>query len=648
MSHPLDRFADKVRALPEITCLDDIRTIEATPLEDFGLPQSSLALIQESAERFPDRTALRFLISGDADEEGFTYSYAEFLSRVLQAANAFVALGVGPSDVVSYLLPMLPHCHFTLWGAEAAGVANPINPMLEVEHIAGIMNTAGTRVLVAAAPFPGLEMWGKVEAVFDTVPTLEKVLYVDLCQFLPETQARQVREKFPLPDHPWCEDFDTFTGTFPGDVLQSQRVIEAEDTASLFHTGGTTGAPKLAPHSHKNEVSNAAMMHMLLRHDAHSVLLCGLPMFHVNGVVVTGLVPLRNGAEILLATPAGYRNQTLMKNFWRIVERHRVSFFSAVPAVYAGLLQLPLDDADISSLQNVLSGGAPLPPAVHEGFEALTGVPLIEGFGMTEAACGSSANPPAGERRTGSVGLRLPYTGVRVVEMDLAGNLLRECDTDEIGTLLIRGPNVFSGYTDPEKNTNCWFDGDWFNTGDLARLDEDGYIWLMGRAKDVIIRGGHNLDPQMIEDALHCHPAVEIAAAVGKPSDRVGELPVAYVQLHTGMQATPEELMAVCVEHVPERAAIPKNIWIVDDIPLTAVGKVFKPLLRYDAVRRVIEARLQELLPQETFRVEVSSSREHGQQADVLLDETVQDRTTDVVAALEKYAFYAEVHVLAE
>ncbi|MCJ8284234.1 acyl-CoA synthetase [Halomonas sp.] len=585
---PLPSYLERIRRFPAIRDRNDIEVIEATPWASLELPDSTLELIQISARRRPDATALRFVMDATAQQQGQRYTYAEFLARVVQAANAFHRLGVNADDVVSFLLPSLPQTHFTLWGGEAAGVVNPINPMLEPEHIAGIMNAAGTRLLVALAPFPGSDIWDKVEAIKDRVPSLEKVLYVDAAHFLGDDEARALRERLPLPGAAdWCEDFDRCLDRAPADRLINERRIRPEERASLFHTGGTTGLPKLAPHSHANEVANAAMMQMLFRHREDAVILCGLPLFHVNAVLITGLVPLMIGAEILLATPGGFRSPGLVDNFWSLVERHRVSFFSAVPAIFSRLLEVPFGDAEVSSLKSALSGGAPLPRAVHGHFEELTGISLIEGFGMTEGTCGSMANPLAGERRTGSVGLALPYTGARVVALDDQGRYLHDCAVNEIGTLLIRGPNVFDGYSRPEQNRDIWVEDGWFNTGDLARQDADGYLWITGRAKDLIIRGGHNIDPQMIEDALYRHPAVQMAAAVGKPCERVGELPVAYVSLQPNRQVNEDDLLSHCQAHLAEKAAIPKNIWILDSIPLTAVGKVFKPALRQDAVTRV-------------------------------------------------------------
>ena len=618
----LPSYLAHIQGFPLIRDRGDIEVIEQTPWESLGLPESTLDVIADSARRMPDAIALRFVMTPD-DDSSHCYRYRDFLARTLQAANAFHALGIDRDTVVSFLLPSLPQTHFTLWGAEAAGVVNPINPMLEPEHIAGIMKAAGTRVLVALAPFPGSDIWAKVEAIRDQVPTLTKVLYVDAAQFLPEAEAVALRQTLPLPDEDWCADFDACLERAPDDHLVSGRRIRASDRASLFHTGGTTGLPKLAPHSHANEVANAAMMQMLFRHADDAVILCGLPLFHVNAVLITGLGPLMIGAEVLLATPAGFRTPGLAEGFWSLVERYQVTFFSAVPAIYSRLLEVPFGDADVSSLTSALSGGAPLPRAVHGHFEELTGIVLIEGFGMTEGTCGSMANPLAGERRTGSVGLALPYTGARVVTLDDHGRYLRDCEVDEIGTLVIRGPNVFAGYSQPEQNRDIWVEEGWFNTGDLARQDRDGYIWITGRAKDLIIRGGHNIDPQLIEDVLYRHPSVQMAAAVGKPCDRVGELPVAYVSLQPGREVGEEALLSHCQAHLAEKAAIPKNIWFMDAIPLTAVGKVFKPALRQDAVARVYQSVADTLLGAGVARISARQDAALGLVADVQLPDNV-------------------------
>jgi len=311
-----------------------------------------------------------------------------------------------------------------------------------------------------------------------------------------------------------------------------------------------------------------------------------------------------------------------------------------VPTSYAGLLQVPSEGHDLSSLKYALCGAAPMPVELIHQFERKTGLTLIEGYGLTEGTCGSCANPPAGERRPGSIGLPMPYCQVAIKVLDEQGNFLREAGRNEIGNLCIRGATVFKGYLQSSKNTGIWVDGDWFNTGDLGRIDADGYVWLTGRSKDLIIRGGHNIDPQMIEEALHKHPAVAMAAAVGKPDEKAGELPVVYVQLKPGAQASEAELLAHAAEHIPERAAIPKDAWVIDAIPLTAVGKTFKPALRFDAIGRVYQTVLAEL--DQRLRVDVRSDDKRGQVAhiylpshDTALAETVTKRLAVFPVAIE-------------
>lgn len=616
--------------LPIIRSLHDIQHIERTPLAERDLPASTYALIQRSAEMHPQAPALSFILQGQAGEPVYRLTYQQLLGKITQTANAFHRLGLRPGKAVSFLLPNLPQTHFTIWGGEAAGIVNAINPLLDPEHIAELIHASDSELLVTLAPFPGTDLWAKVDALRGRLPALKAVICVDMANLLPEAQRDAIKhQRGPLPDG--VLDFDELIARCPDDHLESARIIQADDIASYFHTGGTTGTPKLAPHSHGNEVAMAYSMNLVTRFAPGDVALCGLPLFHVNGVIVTGLTAFSGGAEVLLATPQGYRNTSLISNFWTLIEQHKVSFFSGVPTIYAGLLQVPSEGHDLSSLKYALCGAAPMPVELIRQFESKTGLTLIEGYGLTEGTCGSCANPPAGARRPGSIGLPMPYCDVSIKVLDDQGNYLRQAQTNEIGTLCIRGATVFKGYLQADKNRGIWVDGDWFNTGDLGRVDAEGYIWLTGRSKDLIIRGGHNIDPQMIEEALHKHPAVALAAAVGKPDEKAGELPVVYVQLKPGSQVSEAELLKHAAEHIPERAAIPKNAWLIDAIPLTAVGKTFKPALRFDAIRRVYQAALDEL--ESGIRVEVHSDDQRGQLAhihlprqDALLEQAVHER----------------------
>ncbi|PPV41242.1 acyl-CoA synthetase [Ectopseudomonas oleovorans] len=629
---------------PLIRTLQDIQQIESTPLSERDLPSSTFELIRRTAQASPEAAALSFILQGTAEEAPLRLNYTELLGKITQTANAFHRLGLRPGKAVSFLLPNLPQTHYTIWGGEAAGIVNAINPLLDAEHIAELIHASDSELLVTLAPFPGTDLWDKVNALRDQLPELKAILCVDMANLLPEPQRSALKaQRGPLPEG--VLDFDETIAACPADHLESGRLIAADDIASYFHTGGTTGTPKLAPHSHGNEVAMAYSMNLVTRFGPGDVTLCGLPLFHVNGVIVTGMTAFIGGAEVLLATPQGYRNTTLISNFWKVIARHKVSFFSGVPTIYAGLLQIPSEGHDLSSLKYALCGAAPMPVELIRQFEAKTGLTLLEGYGLTEGTCGSCANPPAGERRPGSIGLPMPYCEVRIKVLDEQGRYLRDAEQDEIGNLCIRGATVFRGYLQASKNAGIWVDGDWFNTGDLGRVDADGYIWLTGRSKDLIIRGGHNIDPQMIEEALHKHPAVAMAAAVGKPDEKAGELPVVYVQLKPGAQTSEAELLEHAAAHIPERAAVPKDAWIIDAIPLTAVGKTFKPALRFDAIARVYQAAVDELHP--AVRVEVLSDDKAGQLAHIHLPNQDQALAASIAERLSGYAVGHRIHFAA-
>jgi len=254
-------------------------------------------------------------------------------------------------------------------------------------------------------------------------------------------------------------------------------------------------------------------------------------------------------------------------------------------------MQRPVD-ADISSVKTSFSGSAPLPLELFRRFEEASGVTIVEGYGLTEATCLVSCNPVEGEKKVGSVGLKFPYTDIKIIKPE-KGKMV-ECKTDEVGEICISNPGVFAGntYTEADKNADLYYKEKYLRTGDLGRKDSDEYLWITGRAKDLIIRGGHNIDPAIVEEALLGHQAVAFAGAIGQPDQRAGELPCVYVELVDGASVSPDELGQFCVDTVKEKAALPKHVEILDELPKTAVGKVFKPDLRKRAIVRVFSETL--------------------------------------------------------
>ncbi|WP_211104248.1 acyl-CoA synthetase [Azospirillum sp. Sh1] len=626
---------------------DDILRIEAEGWPD-DLPESTYDLIRQGAAIDPDAPALTFFLRADALQEAEVLSHRDLLRRITQTANAFHTLGVGKDDVVSYILPNLPETHFTLWGAQAAGIAAAFNPLLEPSALAALLVAVRTKVLVTLAPFPGTDLWSRLHPVLDGVESLEHVVLVDLADHLPGTAGRRPKASAveaqegsdglhgKLPPRIAIHDFRELVDRQRDDVLVNGRVIGRNDCSSFFCTGGTTGLPKIAMRRHGNEVANAYAVGRFLG-DAvgpGKTLFCGLPLFHVNGVFVTGLLTFGRGAHVVLGTPQGYRGDGVVARFWEIVEHFRINLFSAVPTLYAALMRVPVEGRDIGSLEYGICGAAPMPVDLFRTFQDRTGLKILEGYGLTEAVCVSTLNPIGGDSRIGSIGLRLPGQLMKAAVLDDNGVYQRDCLDDEVGALLLCGPNVFAGYRHMVHNEGLWVDcGDgrrWMNTGDLGRRDPEGYFWLVGRKKELIIRGGHNLDPATIEEVLYRHPDVQLAAAVGRPDAYAGELPVAYVQLKPGGNTTADELMAFAKERIGERAAIPKLIRIIDEIPVTSVGKIFKvPLKRLETESAIADALLEAGIP--NAEVRVTETAERGQSILVGLADMAQEERAKAV-----------------
>jgi fatty-acyl-CoA synthase len=600
----------------------DIEAFENIPIDKRMGVFNTYDLIEKGAAINPDATAISFFLGGDSYDQPMQVTYRDLIANITRTANLFQDLGVGPHDVISYLLPNLPHTHYVLWGGEAAGIVNPINPLLEPSTIAEICQAAGTKVLVALAEFPESDIWEKVMKIRKNLPNLKAI----------------IRVMGPGDEKEGIYGYDDVIGRYNGEKLDSNRKIDPQDIASMYHTGGTTGTPKLAPHTHFNETAMAFMLGAAAVLNKGEATLCGLPLFHVNGTMVTGSTPFSIGAHVVLLGPRGYRDPSVMKNFYKIVDHYKAVSFSSVPTVLSVLLDIPTGGANISSLRYAICGAAPLSVELFKRFEAHSGMKILEGYGLTEGTCASSFNPYYGQQKIGSIGLRLPYMQMKIFIVDEDGKFVREAETDEIGSVCIHGPNVFNGYLDDAHNRGIWPKEGWLNTGDLGRKDADCYLWLTGRTKELIIRGGHNIDPAAIEDPLYRLEGVQVAAAVGQPDPHAGEIPVAYVQLQEAADLTPEQILDYLKQEIGERAAVPKEITIIEEMPLTPVGKIFKPALRWKAIQKVYQSELEAIDDLITaVDVTVTEDKIHGSMVAIAIkaaSETSHDQIRDKVSAI--------------
>ena len=600
-AHLLDRCIGAMR--PTLRTAADLAAFEATPYAERIKAQSTYEALQLGAALDPDAAAIHFLTKADPDETPLTVSHAQFIARVTQAANLFHHLGVGTNDVVSLLLPLVPQAFFALFGAQAAGIANPVNPLLSATQIAEILRAAGTKVLVALGPVPGSDIWDKVQQIKAQLPQLQAIVIVNG----PADEANGVY-------HKGVYHFDAEAGRFPADRLTSMRRIQASDTAGYFHTGGTTGTPKLVRHTHANQVYQAWVIGLMLPFGSGHNLLFGLPLFHVGGALTQGLATLASGNTLVVLAPAGWREPNAIRNVWRLVERYKPAVFGGVPTVLGAAIQTPLGSADTSSICCASGGGSAIPVAVGKACGELLKVPVLEVYGMTETSSVHTIAYIDRPVRLGSVGHAVPYSRVRIVKVNDDGRWLADCASNEIGVVAMAGPGVFSGYLSDAHNRGAFVEPGWVNSGDLGRLDDDGYLWITGRAKDLIIRGGHNIDPLAIEEVFFQHPAVALVAVVGEPDAYAGELPVAFVQLKQGAKIDSGQLIEFVRDRTPERAAVPVQVYFTEAIALTAVGKVFKPALRLDATQRAVSRMLADLAPPgAAIKVEIGVHAVHGQ-----------------------------------
>ncbi|MEM7423679.1 MAG: acyl-CoA synthetase [Pseudomonadota bacterium] len=592
--------------------LEDKARMEAVSFAERRPAETVYQALGLTAKTHADRPAVTFQIKSGPKDKAETLTWARLHDQVTRAANLFRTLGVGPEDVVAYMLPNCNEAAIALIGGATAGIVNPINPLLEPEQIGAILRETNAKVLVTLSSMPKTDVAQKAHQAVALAPSVKTVLEVDLKRYLTPPLAwivPLIRPKLTPAPGVHVMNFNSALDSAAAGVLTFDEEGGAEKISAYFHTGGTTGMPKIAQHRQEGMLYNGVSPNMSIVNET-SVMLCPLPMFHVMAAYPMFMACVVGGGHMVMPTPQGYRGDGVMDNFWQLVERWGVTFMVTVPTAAAALMQRPVN-ANVSSLQYAFCGSAPLPVELFKQFEGATGVKILEGYGMTEATCVVSVNPPDGERKIGSVGLPFPYTDVKILHCDEDGAVTRECEPDEIGEICVMNPGVMPGYREAQRNVGLYAgDERYLRTGDLGRIDHDGYIWITGRAKDLIIRGGHNIDPAVIEEALAGHPAVAFVGAIGQPDAHSGELPCAYVELMDGAAATGEELSAFCQEHISERAAVPKHVEVMDELPKTAVGKIFKPDLRKRAIARVYSDALETAGIE--AEIEVVEDKTHG------------------------------------
>ncbi|MGW6563611.1 long-chain-fatty-acid--CoA ligase [Streptomyces hydrogenans] len=478
----------------------------------------------ETAERHPERPALRM---GER-----VISYAELDRSSARAASLLLSEGVRPGDRVALMLPNVPEFVVLYYGILRAGaVVVPMNPLLKTREAEFHLADSGAVRLFEWHQAPGEGAKGAATAGVRHVA-------VEPGGFAATLAAHE-----PLPGIAETDD---------------------DDMAVLLYTSGTTGKPKGAVLTHAGLRHNTEVNGIQIQRITPDDVVVGcLPLFHIFGQICTMSVTVRSGASLVMI-PRFVPGDVL-----DAIARERATVFEGVPTMYAALLQHPAE-TDVSTLRMCISGGASLPVEILHGFERRFGCAVLEGFGMSETSPVVTFNHPDQPRKAGSIG-----TPIRDVEVRLLDDRGQDVAPGEVGELAVRGPNVMKGYWNRPEETAAAVPDGWLRTGDLARADEDGYLYVVDRKKDMIIRGGYNVYPREIEEVLHEHPAVALAAVVGVPHPELGEEVAAAVVLRPAAQASPDELR----DYVKERVAAykyPRRVWLVDQLPLGPSGKILK------------------------------------------------------------------------
>lgn len=542
-----------------------------------ALEAPNLASILELRRRTtPGKTAL-IALADDENDRGCTYlSYEDLVCAIFRTARAFRALGQSRYKAVLFLGLPSPEGLIAFWGAQIFGSVCPVNPMLSAEQLHRLAQAIPAAAIVA----PSSSLSPMIHA---------KAIMLGEALGCPVVIADDAAD---APTPTLVRLAAGLSGAMPESDLPS-----GEDIVACFPTGGTTGLPKIARLSHRNQL--AGIIATALIHDPAPEIVTanGLPLFHVGGGVIATTRALVLGQTLVQLSPIGFRATRLMARFWDAARTHAISQLIAVPTVFSDLIDRWPGGAN--PIRYFIAGASKLPAQLSARYEAQFGIGVHEGYGMTECSGFATGNAVSTPPRAGSAGRPLPFYEVRTAATTPAGAIRHWCAPGERGRVLVRGPAVFTGYSDAARTQEKFLidanEVRWLDTGDLGSFDAQGDLWLTGRDKDIIIRGGHNIDATSIETSLLAHPAVAEAAAVGLPDARVGELPIVFATLATGQTVTEADLFAFARARAEEPAAAPVRVIILDTLPMTAMNKIFKPELR----RRALEFAIEPLIPAE-------------------------------------------------
>ena len=538
----------------------------------FNYPRIPLySLLDRTAESFPDTMAMSFF--------GKRIRYRELQSLTRKMAGVLYRLGVRKGDRVALMLPNCPQTVIAYFGALRLGaIVVNTNPLYVEREMVHQFNDAGAETLVT------LDLFYEKSKNTMKQTGLKRIIFTGVQDFLPfflkllyPLKAKKEKQWVDIPEGPGIYRWrDLMKGaTEWGDDAS----IDTEEVALFQYTGGTTGVAKGVMLTHRNLVANAYQVRLWIPQalEGREKALAVLPFFHVYGMTTAMNLPVLVAAEMILVPRFD------VKQILHIIHKERPTIFPGVPTMYQAINMMEgVEKFDLSSVKYCISGAAPLPLEVMKRFTSLTGAKLVEGYGLTEASPVTHANPLEGVLKEGSIGIPFPDTDSKIIDMETGEDL----PIEQTGELCVKGPQVMKGYWNmPEETRQVLTEDGWLKTGDIARMDEEGYFFIVDRKKDMIIAGGYNIYPRDIDEVLFTHPKIQDAVTVGVPDPYRGETVKAFVVLKPGETATEKEIIDYCRERLA-RYKVPKLVEFRDELPKSLVGKVLRKVLREEEIKK--------------------------------------------------------------
>ena len=524
------------------------------------------SLLTDSAKLHPGKTCIHY--------QGRNLTYSEVDDISSRFASGLVSLGLKKGDRVAIFMPNIPQLVMSFFGVLKAGgvvvMCNPIYKERELEHQLG---DSGAKIVVASRTVAkGMDLFQSLGACRGRL-ALRHVITTSLTDYLPAVKKR-LAGLAGIKDLPRENTID-FVGLVENSapLANPVEVDPTEDVAVLQYTGGTTGVAKGAMLTHYNLVSNAVYGARLFPLSEKDVSLCVLPLFHIYGLTVTMNMPISVGGTLVLL-PSFHVEEVA-----KAIEKEKVTTFSGAPAMYIAINSKPnARDFHLHSVRACMSGGSALPPAVRRKFMELTGGNLVEGYGLSETSPTTHVNPLAGGAvKDGSIGPPFCETDAKIVDIE---NRYRTLSVGEVGELAVKGPQVMKGYWNQKAETETVLEGGWFLTGDIAKMDEDGYFYIVDRKKDMINVGGFKVYPREVEDVLFENPDVKEVGVVGVPDEFSGEVVKAFVvRKDPSKGLTEQDIIGFCQTRLA-KFKVPKKVEFVDELPKTLIGKVLRRKLR--------------------------------------------------------------------